>query len=91
MVGSVVPTPGGGAGAFHAATGAALVVLGAQREQAAAVAIVLHLVDFAPAAIFGLYYFLRGEINLDRLRSLISAEAVEHAVEDEKVALAQGG
>jgi len=48
-------------------------------------------VDFAPAAIFGLYYFLRGEINLDRLRSLISAEAVEHAVEDEKVALAQGG
>ena len=91
MVGSVVPTPGGGAGAFHAATGAALVVLGAQREQAAAVAIVLHLVDFAPAAIFGLYYFLRGEINVDRLRSLISAEAVEHAVEDEKVALAQGG
>jgi len=55
MVGSVVPTPGGGAGAFHAATGAALVVLGAQREQAAAVAIILHLVDFAPAAIFGLF------------------------------------
>jgi hypothetical protein len=91
MVGSVVPTPGGGAGAFHAATGGALVVLGAQREQAAAVAIILHLVDFAPAAIFGLFYFLRGEINVDRLRSLISAEAVEHAVEDEKVALAQGG
>jgi uncharacterized protein (TIRG00374 family) len=91
MVGSVVPTPGGGAGAFHAATGAALVVLGAQRDQAAAVAIILHLVDFAPAAIFGLFYFLRGEVNLAALRSLISAEAVEHAVEDEKVALAQGG
>ena len=91
MVGSVVPTPGGGAGAFHAATGAALVVLGVQRDQAAAVAIILHLVDFAPAAIFGLFYFLRGEINVDQLRSLISAEAVEHAVEDEKVALAQGG
>ena len=91
MVGSIVPTPGGGAGAFHAATGAALVVLGAQREQAAAVAIVLHLVDFAPAAIFGLFYFLRGEINVGRLRSLISTEAVEHAVEDEKVVLVQGG
>ena len=91
MVGSVVPTPGGGAGAFHAATGAALVVLGVQRDQAAAVAIILHLVDFAPAAIFGLFYFLRGEINVGQLRSLISAEAVEHAVEDEKVALAQGG
>ena len=91
MVGSVVPTPGGGAGAFHAATGAALVVLGVQRDQAAAVAIILHLVDFAPAAIFGLFYFLRGEINVAALRSLISAEAVEHAVEDEKVALVQGG
>ncbi len=91
MVGSVVPTPGGGAGAFHAATGAALVVLGAQREQAAAVAIILHLVDFAPAAIFGLFYFLRGEVNIAALRSLISAAAVEHAVEDEKIALVQGG
>ncbi len=91
MVGSVVPTPGGGAGAFHAATGAALVVLGAQREQAAAVAIILHLVDFAPAAIFGLFYFLHGEINVAALLSLISAKAVEHAVEDEKVALVQGG
>src|SRR5205807_2650461 len=54
-------------------------------------AISLHLVDFAPAAIFGLFYFLRGEINVSQLRSLISADAVEHAVEDEKVALAQGG
>jgi uncharacterized membrane protein YbhN (UPF0104 family) len=88
MVGSAVPTPGGAAGAFHAATGAALVLLGVGREQAAAVAIVLHLVDFGPAALFGLFYFLRGDVNLARLRSLISATAVEHAVEDEKVALA---
>ena len=88
MVGSAVPTPGGAAGAFHAATGAALVLLGVGREQAAAVAIVLHLVDFGPAALFGLFYFLRGDVNLARLRSLTSANAVEHAVEDEKVALA---
>jgi uncharacterized protein (TIRG00374 family) len=88
MVGSVVPTPGGGAGAFHAVTGAALVLLGVVREQAAAVAIVLHLVDFAPAAIFGLFYFLRGDVNLARLRRLVSASAVEHAVEDENVAMA---
>ena len=90
MVGSVVPTPGGGAGAFHAATGAALVLLGVGREQAAAIAIILHLVDFAPAALFGLFYFLRGDVNLARLRALISVRAVEHAVEDEKVALAGG-
>jgi uncharacterized protein (TIRG00374 family) len=90
MVGSAVPTPGGAAGAFHAATGAALVLLGVAREQAAAVAIILHLVDFAPAALFGLFYFLRGDINITRLRALISVRSVEHAVEDEKIALAEG-
>lgn len=88
MVGSAVPTPGGGAGAFHAATGAALVLLGVGREQAAAIAIILHLVDFAPAALFGFFYFLRGDVNLARLRSMTTASAVEHAVEDEKVAVA---
>jgi uncharacterized protein (TIRG00374 family) len=88
MVGSIVPTPGGAAGAFHAATGAALVLLGVGREQAAAVAIILHLVDFGPAALFGLFYFLRGDVNIARLRMLTSAGAVEHAVEDERVALA---
>jgi uncharacterized protein (TIRG00374 family) len=89
MVGSAVPTPGGAAGAFHAATGAALVLLGVAREQAAAVAIILHLVDFAPAAFFGFFYFLRGDINITRLRALISVRSVEHAVEDEKVVLAE--
>jgi uncharacterized protein (TIRG00374 family) len=90
MVGSAVPTPGGAAGAFHAAAGAALVLLGVGRDQAAAVAIILHLVDFAPAALFGLFYFLRGDINLARLRARTSTTAVEHAVEDEKVVLAEG-
>jgi uncharacterized membrane protein YbhN (UPF0104 family) len=90
MVGSAVPTPGGAAGAFHAATGAALVLLGVAREQAAAVAIILHLVDFVPAALFGFFYFLRGDINITRLRALVSVQSVEHAVEDEKVALAEG-
>ena len=90
MVGSAVPTPGGAAGAFHAATGAALVLLGVGRDQAAAVAIILHLVDFAPAALFGLFYFLRGDINIARLRALTTTTAVEHAVEDEKVVLAEG-
>jgi uncharacterized protein (TIRG00374 family) len=90
MVASAVPTPGGAAGAFHAATGAALVLLGVGRDQAAAIAIILHLVDFAPAALFGFFYFLRGDINIARLRSLTSTSAVEHAVEDEKVVLAEG-
>jgi len=61
------------------------VVLGVAKEQAAAIAIILHLVDFAPAALFGLFYFLRGDVNFARLRSLMATTAVEHAVEDEKI------
>lgn len=89
MVGSAVPTPGGAAGAFEAATGGALVFLGVDLDQAAAVAIVLKVVDFGPAALFGLYYFLRGEISLARLRELMKPEAVEQAVEDEPIVLKQ--
>jgi glycosyltransferase 2 family protein len=85
MVGSAVPTPGGAAGAFHAATAAGLVFLGVDKAQAVGAAIVLHLVDFGPAALFGLFYFLRGDVNLARLRELVKPEAVEHAVEDEKI------
>jgi glycosyltransferase 2 family protein len=84
MIGSAIPTPGGGAGAFHAVTGGALVLLGVPREQAAAVAIVLHLVDFAPAALFGFYYFLRGEVQLRRLRSLVSAGPADFDAEENR-------
>lgn len=86
LVGSLVPTPGGAAGAFHAATAAGLIFLGVTREKAAAISIVMHVIDFGPAIIFGLFYFVRGDINLSRLRLLSSSEAVEHAVEDEPVA-----
>lgn len=89
MIGSAIPTPGGAAGAFHAATAGALILLGVARDLAAAISIVLHLVDFGPAALFGLFYFLRGDVNLSRLRKNVSAEAVEHAVEDEQIALAR--
>lgn len=85
LVGSLVPTPGGAAGAFHAATAAGLIVLGVTRETAAAISIVIHLVDFAPAVVFGFFYFVRGDINLSRLRSLTSPGAVELAVEDEVI------
>jgi uncharacterized protein (TIRG00374 family) len=85
LVGSLVPTPGGAAGAFHAATAGALIFLGVARETAAAISIVMHLVDFGPALIVGLIYIMRGDINLSRLRSLTSPEAVEHAVEDDEI------
>jgi glycosyltransferase 2 family protein len=85
LVGSLVPTPGGAAGAFHAATGAGLLFLGVAKEMAAAISIVMGLVDFGPAAVIGLYYFLRGEVSFSRLRALATPDAVEHGVEDEAV------
>ena len=85
LVGSLVPTPGGAAGAFHAATAAGLIFLGVQRDTAAAISIVLHVVDFGPSLIFGVYYIIRGDINLSRLRAKTSSESVEHAVEDEPI------
>lgn len=85
LLGSLVPTPGGAAGAFHAATAAGLIFLGVARETAAAVSIVLHLVDFGPALIFGIFYLVRGDVSFSRLRSLSSSEAVEEAVKREGI------
>ena len=80
-VASVIPTPGGAAGAFHTATAASLIFLrrDMRPDDAAAVAIAMHLVYFTPALIFGLYYFLHGDISIERFRSLLSSE---HAVEE---------
>jgi len=74
LVGSLVPTPGGAAGAFHAATAAGLLFLGIQKETAAALSIVMHLVDFGPALIFGVFYVIRGDLSLAKLRTMISPE-----------------
>lgn len=84
-VSSVVPTPGGASGAFHTATAKSVIFLGVAQEQAWAVSIAMHLVYFAPAVIFGLYYFLRGDISIAGFRNLLSSEhAVEEIEEGEK-------
>ena len=72
LVGSLVPTPGGAAGAFHAATAAGLLFLGVQKELAAALSIILHLVDFGPALLFGIFYVIRGDLSISKLRAMIS-------------------
>lgn len=72
LVGSLVPTPGGAAGAFHAATAAGFLFLGVEKDVAAAVSIVLHLVDFGPAVLFGIFYLIRGDLSISRLRALLS-------------------
>ena len=82
-LGSLVPTPGGAAGAFHAVTAGSLIILGVDREQAAAVSIVMHLVYFAPAVFFGLYYFFHGDISIERFRSLLSSENAEREIESD--------
>jgi glycosyltransferase 2 family protein len=89
LVGSLVPTPGGAAGAFHLVTAAGLAFLGVAAAKAKSVSIVLHLVLFAPAFFFGLYYFLRSDVSLARLRGLAAAEAVEERAEATSAARAQ--
>jgi len=83
LAGSLVPTPGGAAGAFHAATAAGLIFLGVPPETAAAISIVMHVIDFGPALLFGFFYIIRGDLSFSKLRALASTEAVEHVVEDE--------
>ena len=82
-MGSLVPTPGGAAGAFHAATAGSLILLGVGNEDAAAVSIVMHLVYFAPAIVFGLYYFFHGDISIERFRNLLSSENAVEEIESE--------
>lgn len=82
-MGSLVPTPGGAAGAFHAATAGSLLLLGVAQDKAAAASIILHLVYFAPAIVFGLYYFLHGDISVARFRSLMSSENAVEEIESD--------
>ena len=84
LVGSLVPTPGGAAGAFHAAAAAGILFLrreGVTPELAAAAALMIHLTGFGPALPIALFYLLRGDINLTRLREKV-AEEEEHLAED---------
>lgn len=78
---SLAPTPGGAAGAFHAATAFSLILLGVDKEQAAAVSIMMHLIYFVPALLFGLYYLFHGDISVEKFRSLLSSENAEREIE----------
>ena len=74
LVGSIVPTPGGSAGAFHAAAAKALEFLGVESNLAASVAIVYHLIAFGPPFVLGLYYLIRHDISFNQLRDMIASE-----------------
>lgn len=82
---SVIPTPGGAAGAFHTATAGSLIFLGIGREESVATAIVMHLVYFAPAVFFGLFYLLRGDLSFSRFKEMLfdSESKLEKTLEQE--------
>jgi hypothetical protein len=77
LVGSVAPTPGGSAGAFHAAAAKGLEFLGLDSNLAASIAIVYHLIAFGPPFIVGLFYLIRDDISLRQLREMIASETAE--------------
>jgi len=77
LVGSVVPTPGGSAGAFHAAAAKGLEFLGLDPNLAASIAIVYHLIAFGPPFLIGLFYLLRDDISPRQLREMIASETTE--------------
>jgi glycosyltransferase 2 family protein len=83
-ISSVVPTPGGAAGAFHTATAGVLMLLNVDQDTAAATAIIMHLVYFAPAVFFGFYYFLHGDISIESLKNLFSVEHTREEIDGEK-------
>lgn len=57
--------------------------LGTPQNDAAAVSIAMHLVYFAPALVFGLYYFFHGDISIERFRSLLSSENAEREIKSD--------
>jgi len=87
LVGSVVPTPGGSAGAFHTAAAKSLEFLGIDPNLAASVAIVYHLIAFGPPFLIGLYYLVTYDISLKQLREIIASEENPHGLAEEKAGI----
>jgi hypothetical protein len=84
LVGSLAPTPGGSAGAFHAAAAKGLEFLGLDPNFAASVAIVYHLIAFGPPFVIGLFYLIRDDISFRQLREMIASENELKASAQEK-------
>ena len=74
LIGSLIPTPGGSAGAFHATAAKGFEFLGLEHNLAAAIAIVYHLIAFGSPLLVGLFYLIRDGIRLNQLRGMLSQE-----------------
>lgn len=74
LIGSLVPTPGGAAGAFHATAAKGFEFLGLEHNLAAAIAIVYHLIAFGSPLLVGLFYLMRDGIRISQLRAMLAQE-----------------
>ncbi|MBL8206474.1 MAG: flippase-like domain-containing protein [Blastocatellia bacterium] len=86
LVGSLIPTPGGSAGAFHAAAQKGLVFLDVETNLAAATAIAIHIISFGSPFLFALFYLMRTNISFGQLRSLMAGEEERDRIKSEKLA-----
>ncbi|QQS47334.1 MAG: flippase-like domain-containing protein [Acidobacteriota bacterium] len=84
LVGSVVPTPGGSAGAFHVAAAKGFEILGLETNLAASIAIIYHLIAFGPPFLMALFFLIRDEISLHQIREMLASESEAHIGEHQK-------
>ncbi len=74
LIGSLIPTPGGSAGAFHATAAKGMEFLGLEHNLAAAIAIVYHLIAFGSPFLVGLFYLIRDGLRVSQLRAMLAQE-----------------
>jgi len=74
LVGSLVPTPAGAAGAFHTAASLGLVMLGVEQNKAGSIAIAMHLITFGSAILLGVFYVIRDGISFGALKAMIKED-----------------
>jgi uncharacterized protein (TIRG00374 family) len=81
VVGSLIPTPGGSAGAYHAVAARSVELLGVEPNLAASAVIVGHLIGFVPPFLMGLYFIVRDEIHLTQIRDILTREGDPHIID----------
>lgn len=73
LVGSLIPTPGGSAGAFHVAAQKGLTLLGIEQNLGASIAIATHFISFGSPFVWAMFYLMRVDVSFEQLRNMMSA------------------
>ena len=77
LVGSLIPTPGGSAGAFHVAAQKGLTVMGVELNLAASIAIAIHFISFGSPFLWALFYLTRTDFTLKQLKEMVESGSEE--------------